>query len=75
MHNRAIISDLRTHVKKLLKAIKAGEATAAQDLLKVCSKKLDKCGARRYLHPNTAARYKSRLSKRVFRMTAPAKAS
>jgi small subunit ribosomal protein S20 len=61
---------LRTAIKKLLKLIKEGNAAGAQEQLRVCSGKLDKVAVRRYLHPNTAHRYKSRLAKRVGKMTA-----
>ena len=72
LHNRAIISDLRTNVKKLLQAVKDGSADEAKTQLSVVYKKLDKCAMRRYLHPNTAYRYKSRLTKRVNDMQAEA---
>lgn len=65
LRNRAVISDLRTSVKKLLKSVKDGSVDEAKEQLKVVYKKLDKCALRRYLHPNTAHRYKSRLTKRV----------
>ena len=71
--NRAVKSDLRTTFKKLLKTVKAGDAAGAGELLKVAFSKLDKCAARRYLHPNTAHRYKSRLTKRVTGIAATAK--
>lgn len=74
VHNRAVIAELRTEIKKLLKAVKDGAVDAAKAQLSIVYKKLDKCGARRYLHPNTAYRYKSRLAKRVGKMTAPAPA-
>lgn len=65
MQNRAVKSELRTTVKKLLKSIKEKNAESASELLKAVASKLDKAGARHYLHPNTAARYKGRLTKRV----------
>ena len=69
VRNRAVKSDLRSSIKKLLKAIKDGDATKAADELKVCFGKLDKCAVRRYLHPNTAHRYKSRLALRVKKLS------
>lgn len=63
--NRSVISELRTTVKALLKACKEGKADEAKAQLKFCHQKLDKCGVRRYIHPNTAARTKARLTKRV----------
>ena len=64
-HNRSIKSDLRTQIKKVLKAVKEGNGEEAREHLRLAYKKLDKCAARRYLHPNTAYRYKSRLTLRV----------
>lgn len=72
LHNRAIRSELRTQIKKVLKAVKDGDAAVAQDALRLTYKKLDKCAMRKYLHPNTADRYKARLTKRVNAMQAPA---
>jgi small subunit ribosomal protein S20 len=65
VRNRAVLADLRTSIKKLLKAIKSSDKAGAVENLKIVHGKLDKCGIRRYLHPNTAQRYKSRLAKRV----------
>lgn len=70
--NRAVLSDLKTQIKKLLKAIKEKNVEQAVEQLKLTHKKLDKCGVRRYLHPNTANRYKARLAKRVSALSAPA---
>lgn len=69
--NRAVKSDLRTHMKKLLKAVKEQDAAGAESQFRIVQKKLDKCAMRRYLHPNTAYRYKSRLARRIGKITAP----
>lgn len=63
--NRTVRADLRTEVKKLLKSIKDGKLEEAKAGLNVVYKKLDKCAARRYIHPNAACRHKSRLTARV----------
>ncbi|QDU59298.1 30S ribosomal protein S20 [Planctomycetes bacterium Pan216] len=63
--NRHVKSDLRTQIKHFLKAIKEENLDEARTNLRLVYKKLDKCAVRRYLHPNTACRYKSRLTKRV----------
>lgn len=73
--NRSVKSDLRTHIKKLLKAVKEKDAQGAQSLFRTVQGKLDKCAMRRYLHPNTAHRYKSRLSKRVEAISSSAQSS
>ncbi|MFO0948225.1 MAG: 30S ribosomal protein S20 [Planctomycetota bacterium] len=62
--NRMVLNDLRTQIKKLLKAIKDNNVAEATDALTTVYKELDKAAARRYLHPNTAHRYKSRLTTR-----------
>jgi small subunit ribosomal protein S20 len=58
-------ADLKTEVKKLLKDIKDGKLDEAKASLTIVYKKLDKCAARRYIHPNAASRHKARLSARV----------
>lgn len=63
--NRSVKSDLRTQMKKFLVAVKEGQLDQAAVELQLCYKKLDKCGVRRYLHPNTAHRYKGRLAARL----------
>ncbi|MGL4463315.1 MAG: 30S ribosomal protein S20 [Planctomycetia bacterium] len=65
LRNRAVNSELRTQLKKVLKACKDGQGEVAKTELKTAFKLLDKCGHRRYVHPNTANRMKSRLAKRV----------
>ena len=72
--NRATIKDLRTQVKKALKAFKAGDkAAATTDYNEACSR-LDKCAARGYIHKNAAARTKGRLAIRLGKVGAtPAK--
>ncbi len=62
MRNRAVKSDLRTHIKKLRTAVADGRAEEAATLLRTVYQKLDKCAARKYLHHNTADRTKSRLT-------------
>lgn len=68
--NRMVRGDLRTEIKKLLKLVKENKAADAKASLSTVYKKLDKAAARGYLHPNTAHRYKSRLTVRVNRLAA-----
>ncbi len=58
-------SMLRTYVKKVLKAIQANDATAAQDAYKAAEPILDRYSARGLIHKNKAARHKSRLTARI----------
>lgn len=75
LQNRAVLSELRTQVKKVLQAVKSGDAESAKLELALAYKRLDKCAMRRYLHPNTAYRYKSRLARRVNALAPPAAAA
>jgi len=59
--NKSIKSDLKTSVKKVEQAAAAGEPT--DELYKEAQKKFDKAASKGVLHPRTAARKKSRLSK------------
>lgn len=63
--NRAIRSAVRNQVKKVREAIASGNAEEAATLLRVAAKKLDQAGATMAIHPNAAARTKSRLSKQI----------
>ncbi|MBN2579281.1 MAG: 30S ribosomal protein S20 [Pirellulales bacterium] len=63
--NRAVKSTLRTQNRKVAEAIEAGNVEQAETELRQAAKLLDRAGARRVIHPNTAARKKSRLSKKI----------
>ena len=63
--NRAIKSDLKTQVRKLLDAIAAGDAAKAKDELRAVARKADRAAASKTIHKNRAARIKSRLTTRV----------
>jgi len=51
--------------KKVREAIQTGDAAKAEAELRSATGKLDRAGARRLIHPNAAARTKSRLSAQV----------
>ena len=67
--NKAVRSELKTRVKNAVSAAEAGgddvagKATLAQ-------KRIDKAAAKGVIHPNQAARRKSRLMKKVVAETA-----
>lgn len=63
--NRSAKHAIKTQIKKVLVAIDAKDAANAATELRLASKKIDKAAARRILHPNAAARTKSRLATRV----------
>ncbi len=71
-HNKDYRSRARTMVKKTRLLIEAGELEQAQETALVAAKALDKAAKTRVLHPNNAARRKSRLMKQLNRALAEA---
>jgi small subunit ribosomal protein S20 len=63
--NRIARSELRTAIKKLRSTVASGDAKAAAALLPATFKVIDTTARKRVIHPNTAARYKSRLAHAV----------
>ena len=63
--NKARKSAVKAETRRLLEAIHDGNLQAAGDQLKKVTKKLDQVAAKGTLHRNTAARRKSRLTKRL----------
>lgn len=63
--NRAAKRELRTLCKRVRDAVSAGDVAKAEEEFRIAVKKLDRAGARKVIHPNSAARTKSRLSARV----------
>jgi small subunit ribosomal protein S20 len=63
--NRSSRSSLRTQVRKVREAISAKEPEKSETEFRVLVKKLDKAAGQRVIHPNAAARTKSRLAKAV----------
>jgi small subunit ribosomal protein S20 len=56
---------IRTFIKKIESALSAGDATQAQEALKVAQPEIQRGVAKGILHKNTAARKISRLSARI----------
>jgi small subunit ribosomal protein S20 len=63
--NRAAKSELKSHVRKVLSAIDAGDITQAREALRTVASSADKAAASHKIHRNKAARIKSRLSARM----------
>jgi small subunit ribosomal protein S20 len=63
--NRRNISQLKTNIKKLRAAIAKGDAEAARKMLDETIGEIDRAARKGVVHDNAAARYKSRLSRRV----------
>ena len=58
--NKSVRSDMKTSIKKVEAAAAAGERTV--ELLRVAQQKIDIAAQKGVLHPNAAARKKSRLA-------------
>ena len=63
--NRSNRSKLRTQIKNLRAAISGSDQTQSQELLTPTISVIDKAVNKGVIHKNTAARYKSRLTKHV----------
>ncbi len=63
--NRARKSQVKTQIKRFETALGAGDLEAAATELKATVKKLDKVAATSTMHKKTAARKKSRLTKKL----------
>lgn len=58
-------SAARTAIKKLISFIKTENKLEANTEMRIVSSKLDRLALKRIIHSNTAARYKSRLNKKI----------
>ena len=63
MHNRITKKVIKTLTKRTLESAAENDLEKAATAFKQATAKIDKAGARRVLHPNTAARRKSRLAR------------
>lgn len=64
-HNMALRSRMRTHIKKVIKAIEAGDREAAEASYKAAVPVIDSMAVKGIIHRNKAARHKSRLNTRI----------
>ena len=72
-HNAALRSTLRTAIKKIIKAVEAGDKVAAAASYQENIMVIDRIADKKIIHKNKAARHKSRLSAAIKAMTgAPA---
>ena len=63
--NLAAKRTMRTRLRKVREAVKAGDVGLAETEFRLTVKTLDRAGAKRLIHPNAAARLKSRLSAKI----------
>ncbi|HEX6998951.1 MAG TPA: 30S ribosomal protein S20 [Gammaproteobacteria bacterium] len=64
-HNAALRSRLRTAVKKVLKAIQAGDKQAATQSFQAAVPEIDRMVNKGIIRKNRAAHYKSKLNARL----------
>lgn len=64
-HNAALRTQLRTAVKKVEKAVLAGDQDAAQKQLAASQSVIDRIADKKIVHKNLASRTKSRLAKAI----------
>lgn len=58
-------SEMRTEIKKVIKAIDAGDKTAAESAFKAAVPMIDNMAGKGLIHKNKAARHKSRLNAKI----------
>ncbi len=67
--NRSVSSEIKTRTSSVLQAAQEG-SEETPELLRLAVKRIDAAAAKGIIHPNAAARKKSRLSRRVSRILA-----
>ena len=65
LRNKAVKSELKTHVRRVREAVAAGDKGAAGSALVTAARKLDKAAGKGVIHENQAANRKSALAKQV----------
>jgi len=63
--NKIIVSSLKTSIRRFEDSVKAGNINEAKELYQKVASLIDKAVSKGTLHKNTAARKKSRLSKKL----------
>ncbi|WP_019179032.1 30S ribosomal protein S20 [Microbacterium yannicii] len=63
--NKAVKSELKTHVRRTREAVATGDKAAAEKALATATKKLDKAVSKGVIHKNQAANRKSAIAKQV----------
>ena len=74
-HNRITKKVIKTLMKKTLQSVSEHNLEKAEADFRAAVAKIDKAGSRRVLHPNTAARRKSKLARAFAAAQAKAKGS
>jgi small subunit ribosomal protein S20 len=71
--NRRSLSQLKSQIKRLRTVLSAGKSVGddAKKLLAETAGEIDRAAKKGIIHDNAAARYKSRLSRRLNALSAP----
>ena len=64
-HNVSLRSTLRTAIKRVVKAIEAGDKAAAAATFQASTSVIDRIADKQIIHKNKAARHKSRLAQAI----------
>jgi small subunit ribosomal protein S20 len=75
LRNQAVLSSLKTWVKKLNAAVTARKPDEARSLLKITTTAFDRAASKGIVPPNTAARKVSRLTIKVNKLLSAEKAA
>ena len=70
LRNKAVRSATRTFMKKAQVAITGGETNPVADVIRQAISAVDRAARKGVIHPNNAARKKSRLMKRLNKQAA-----
>lgn len=68
--NRLVAKAIKVKRKAVAEGLTAGDAAKTADAVKAAQQTLDRAASKGYIHPNKAARLKSRIAKKL--KTAPA---
>jgi small subunit ribosomal protein S20 len=77
VRNRAVRSEVKTLIVKARRALSSGAGSSAEERVSEtvgALRALDRAASKRILHPNNAARRKSRLARKLAKMAAAAPA-
>jgi small subunit ribosomal protein S20 len=74
VRNKAVKSEVKTRVKSAVRAAETG-AEDSVDAIRQAVKRIDKAAAKGIIHKNQASNRKSRLMRRLAKLSAPAASS
>ena len=68
--NKAVKSELKTHVRHFREAAESGDATAAAEAMRRATRELDKAASKGVIHKNQAANRKSAIARQAAELQA-----